>query len=238
MPRSITYRPQLIDELITNERLNSYKPIFSAKDDVELVGAYLWNMQVCSALYPIISAAEVTLRNSINNALTHDLGNFWWKKTKLHYKSFSPGVHNLPFAVSVIRTNFSGAAKKVKQDKKNRYGIRNVTPSHHELVAKADFSTWEFIFDKEFMGSNLIWPKNLGVVLRGAWPSTKASATLQRAQDLTKTVREFRNRAFHHEPAWKKYGVANETDAIACIHEKIARIEELMELVSPEKNVF
>ena len=83
MPRSLHYRPQLIDELITNERLNSYKNVFQHSDDVELVGAYLWNIQVCSALYPLLSVAEVALRNSIDNALSRDLGRFWWSSRGL-----------------------------------------------------------------------------------------------------------------------------------------------------------
>ncbi len=237
MPRNISYRPVLIDELITNERLNSYRAVFQHSDDAELVGAYLWNTKVCSALYPLLTAAEVTLRNSIDSALCNDLGRFWWKDNRLHYKSFSRGGSDsdLPFCVRAIRKNFLYGFTQAKKDKKRRYNVTNPRPTHHEIIAKTEFSTWEFILDSEFMGSNLIWPKHLGAVFRGQWPSSKASNTLSSTKDLVKTVREFRNRVSHHEPVWKRYGVHKEVDAIAHLHEKLFKITSLISLVSPEK---
>lgn len=234
MPRNINYRPVLVDELITNERLNSYVPIFQHSDDVELIGAYLWNIQVCSALYPLLTAAEVTLRNSLDTTLVRSIGHFWWARNRLHYKSFAP-AHPKPFAVCAIETNFSNAAKQVIKDKKNRYNIKNAKPTHHEIIAKTEFSTWEFILDPEFMGPQLIWPKHLGSVFRGDWPTSKASTMLSLTKDLVKVVREFRNRVSHHEPVWKRYDVQTEEDAIAHLHEKLDKIKQLITLVSPEK---
>lgn len=235
MPQTVAYRPLLIDNLITNERLNSYKTIFKTSTDIELVGAYLWNINVCSELYHLISAAEITLRNAIDKALTADLGYFWWKKNKLHYKSFSP-TKIPPFFVKCVYDNFDSASRAVIKEKRDRYGITGgVRPSHHEIIAKTEFSTWEFILDNEFMGNNLIWPANMGKVFLGTWPSPSASTTLSHIRDLVKTVREFRNRIFHHEPAWKKFGVQNENDAITHLHEKISKIEELIYTIAPEK---
>ncbi|MES2758089.1 MAG: CAAX protease [Pseudomonadota bacterium] len=235
MPQTVAYRPLLIDNLITNERLNSYKTTFKTSTDVELVGAYLWNINVCSEIYHLISAAEITLRNAIDKALTADLGYFWWKKSKLHYKSFAPGQVP-PFFVKCVYDNFDSASRAVIKEKKDRYGITgNVKPSHHEIIAKTEFSTWEFILDHEFMGNNLIWPRNMGKVFLGNWPSLSANTTLTYMRDLVKTIREFRNRIFHHEPAWKKFGVQNESDAIVHLHEKIAKIIELINTTAPEK---
>ena len=236
MPRTLNYRPALIDELITNERLNSYAKVFRHSDDVELVGAYLWNAKVCSALYPLLTAAEVTLRNSIDTALSKSLGHFWWSRSRLHYKSFSPGDSTQPFVVEAIQSNFAKAAKQVKKDKKDRYNDSKARPTHHEVIAKTEFSTWEFILDgNEFMGPKLIWPKHLGSVFRGKWHTAKAGQLLQHARDLVKTTREFRNRVSHHEPVWKRYGVSSEEDAIAHLHEKISRIMQLIAIISPEK---
>lgn len=234
MPRSITYRPTLIDELITNDRLSSYANVFQHADDVELVGAYLWNIQVCASLYPLLNAAEVTLRNSIDSALTKDLGYFWWRRNSLHYKSFSPGTQE-PFEVSAIKTNFSKAANQVRKDKRDRYSITNARPTHQETIAKTEFSTWEFILDSEFMGPNLIWPTHLGTVFRGVWPTSSGSTMLSSTKDLVKTIREYRNRVSHYEPVWKKFGVRTEQEAIAYLREKIDKIKQLITLVSPEK---
>jgi len=234
MPRTLCYRPVLIDELITNERLNSYAAVFQHSDDMELVGAYLWNARVCAALYPLLTAAEVTLRNAIDTALSKNLGHFWWVRSKLHYRSFSPNGSK-PFVVEAVQKNFSKAANQVKRDKKERYNDAKARPTHHEIIAKTEFSTWEFTLDDEIMGPNLIWPKHLGSVFRGEWPTSKASKLLRTTKDLVKTTREFRNRVSHHEPVWKRYGVCSESDAIEHLREKISRIMQLIALISSEK---
>ena len=69
IPHTLQYRPLLIDTLISNERINSYRSVFRPANDVELMGVYLWNTHVCGALYPLIGAVEVTLRNAIDQAL-------------------------------------------------------------------------------------------------------------------------------------------------------------------------
>lgn len=236
MPKNISYRPVLIDQLITNERLASYKTVFQISDDAELVGAYLWNTKVCSAFYPLLNAAEITLRNAIDHALRNDLGGFWWKENKLHFKSYSKTSNSpVPYSVNAIRKNFKNGFDQVTRDKKRRYKVTNQRPTHQEIIANTDLSTWEFLLDSEFMGPKLIWPKHLGTVFRGQWPSVKAAQTLDFTKDLVKTVREFRNRVSHHEPVWKRYGVRTESDAMEHLHEKLRKITSLISLVSPEK---
>jgi hypothetical protein len=59
MPGTLQYRPTLIDELITQPRMSSYQRVFNPTNDIELMGAYLWNTHVCGAIYPLIGTAEV-----------------------------------------------------------------------------------------------------------------------------------------------------------------------------------
>jgi hypothetical protein len=110
----------------------------------------------------------------------------------------------------------------------------HITPTHHGVMAKTEFSTWGFMLDHEFMGNGLIWPSRLGTVFAGTWPSTQASTMLTHVQDLVTTVRDFRNRLFHHEPAWKRFGVHTEADALQHLQEKIGKIESLVALIHPE----
>lgn len=58
---------------------------------------------------------------------------------------------------------------------------------------------------------------------------------LQLCKDRVSFVRNFRNRVFHHEPAWKRFGVTNEQQAVVHLHEKIGKITELISWISPEK---
>lgn len=234
MPRTLQYRPTLIDQLITNERITSYQNVFQPADDVELMGVYLWNAHVCGAIYPIIGGAEITLRNAIDNALRAHLGNFWWSSSRLRYRSFARGVQP-PQPVQSVRDNFAKATRKFISEQRNRYGVTgNITPHHHGVLAKTEFSTWEFMLDHEFMGNGLIWPSRLGTVFAGTWPTTGASHVLTYASDLVSTIRDFRNRLFHHEPAWKRFGVLTEADALQHLLEKIGKIESLVALIHPE----
>lgn len=234
MPRTLQYRPTLIDQLITNERINSYQNVFQPATDVELMGVYLWNAHVSGAIYPIIGAAEITLRNAVDQALRGHLGNFWWSGHRLRYRSFVRGTLP-PHPVQAVRDNFAKATRKFTAEQRNRYGVTgHIVPSHHGVMAKTEFSTWGFMLDQEFMGNGLIWPSRLGTVFAGTWPSKQASTTLTHAQDLVTTVRDFRNRLFHHEPAWKRFGVHTETDALQHLLEKIGKIESLIALIHPE----
>ena len=232
MPHTVQYRPMLIDQMISSYRIASYSKVFSTTTDMELVGAYLWNSHVCASLYPLLSAAEVTLRNAIDAALTADLGRFWWKKGTLQYKSFVSPSAKAPQSVEFLANNFQSAFKIARREKAKRPGSSGA-PDHQEIVSQTEFSTWEFVLDSEFMGNNLIWPKNLGQVFRGAWPTS--ANMLQHCKDRVSLVRNFRNRIFHHEPAWKRYGVTDEQQAVVHLHEKIGKITELISWISPEK---
>jgi len=234
MPGTLQYRPVLIDALISNERINSYQGVFHPANDMELMGAYLWNAHVCGALYPLIGAVEITLRNAIDQALVGSMGRFWWAGGKLRYRSFAPGV-DAPHAVQAVRDNFAKATRTYAAEQRRRHAVRgNVTPRHHGVIAKTAFSTWEFLLDAQFLGRGLIWPKHLSSVFRGPWPAGQASVTLAHARSLVATLRDFRNRLFHHEPAWKRYGVLTEADALLHLQEKIGKAESLLALIHPE----
>ena len=234
MPYTLQYRPLLIDGLISSERMGSYQAVFHPANDVELMGVYLWNAHVCGALYPLLGAVEISLRNAIDRALVADLGTFWWSGGKLRYRSFAPGAAP-PYAVQAVHDNFIKAARKYIGEVRSRHRVRgHITPSHAGVIAKTEFSTWEFLLDDEFMGRGLIWPKHLSGVFRGPWPARQAGAVLAHARDLVATLRDFRNRLFHHEPAWKRYGVRSEADALQHLQEKIGKAESLLALIHPE----
>lgn len=159
---------------------------------------------------------------------------FWWKRGTLQYKSFGPGVTQAPYPVDHLARNFSTAFSAAQKERSKRTGRSfKGTPDHHEIISKTEFSTWEFILENEYMGNNLIWPKNLSRVFRGAWP-TSANMLLHR-KDRVSLIRNFRNRVFHHEPAWKRYGVTDEQQAVTHLNEKIVNITELISWISPEK---
>lgn len=119
------------------------------------MGVYLWNAHVCGALYPLMGAVEVTLRNAVDQALMADLGRFWWTGGKLRYPSFAPGVDG-PYAVQAVRDNFAKAIHPHLRGPSSAAAMRYAAASLRTMrcvIAKMEFSTWEFLLDDEFMGA-------------------------------------------------------------------------------------
>jgi len=234
MPTTLQYRPVLIDTLISNERMSSYQSVFHSANDMELMGVYLWNAHVSGLFYPLINVAEITLRNAIDQVLEAELGSFWWASVRLQHRSLTSAC--APFSVvQAVHNNFVKATRAYIADMRGRHHVRGrIKPSHAGIIAKTEFSTWEFLLNEAFMGRGLIWPKYLSSVFRGQWPVHKSHIVLLQARDLVRTLREFRNRLFHHEPAWKRYGVSTEEDALAYLQEKIVKVERLQALIHPE----
>lgn len=225
---------RVTEGVITRERLYSYAAVFHCRTDDELVGSYLWNVAACSALFQLITAAEVTLRNSVDGALRLDLGSYWWRIQTLKYKNFVPNGP-VPDVVKKLREKFSGSAKAVIKAKIERYQSPNAIPTHHETIANTDFATWEYILDEEFLGPGLPWPKHMRRVFRGTWPDPSDRTTLRFAREVVADIRAIRNRVYHNEPVWKAFGVQTEADAMQYLQSKITKIEALLSLIEPQK---
>jgi hypothetical protein len=91
------------------------------------------------------------------------------KKWTLQYKSFALGADKAPYPVDYLANHFSSAFIAAKKERSKRTGqpFNACVPDHHEIVSKTEFSTREFILEDEYMGNNLIWPRNLGQAFRG-----------------------------------------------------------------------
>jgi len=238
MPHTLPYRPLIIDTLTSTHRLTSYENVFQTTNDIELMGVYLWSQHISGVLYPLLSCVEVSLRNAIDRALTQKLGLFWWRQDVLRCKAELKG-RPATRPLIAIRENFDSANRAYIRDMKEILGKHAIIPNatHHDLIARTEFSTWEFLFDHQdyqFLDHQLIWPGQLSNVFLGAWPHTSTKQMVQHVGQQIKQVRLFRNRLAHHEPIWKRYGVGNEADAIQSIHDRIATIESLIKLIHPE----
>ncbi|EQB97849.1 Abi family protein [Photorhabdus temperata] len=183
-----------------------------------------------------MSATEITLRNAIDSAFVKFSGKRWWTNKKLKYKNHSSvtGINSVPFDIAALKKKFLSAESYVIKEKKRRYHKNNYIPTHEEIIAGTDFSTWEFVISTELLGPNLFWGAMITQVFKGDWPNTSGAKTMSIARDLTKTIREFRNRVAHNEPLWKAYHVHTPQDAVIYLQTKIDAIEQLIRLISPE----
>ena len=58
---------------ISEERLAVYKA--DGADEETAIARYIYNIELCKAFYPLINIFEVTLRNSMDNALVDFFNN-------------------------------------------------------------------------------------------------------------------------------------------------------------------
>ena len=70
-----------IKESISEERLSVYRA--DGADDKTAIARYIYNIELCKSLYPLINIFEVTLRNSIDSALQTFFKNQDWNNTIL-----------------------------------------------------------------------------------------------------------------------------------------------------------
>lgn len=67
----------MVSNIISQERLTKYLKE-AGYDNDRALALYGWNIQISEAFYPVLSAAEVCLRNTIVAQLTVLYGTIWW----------------------------------------------------------------------------------------------------------------------------------------------------------------
>jgi hypothetical protein len=95
MPDSVAYQPDLMDRIFTQKRMDSYQRVFGRLTDREMVGIYIWNQTLGGELYPLLSAAEITLRNAIDSAFIAFAGPRWWRGLSIKVMPPSQAMYRL-----------------------------------------------------------------------------------------------------------------------------------------------
>lgn len=156
---------------ISSDRLVAYGAHDNA-DHVILISRYMWNIALCESLYPILQISEVSLRNLIHDRLTIKLGTDNW------------------FDV-VSLTEYQN--KEIEKAEMKLERLRKIkTPG--ALVAELNFGFWTSFFNKRMRGSNLT-----SFIMKGFKGVPKDQKNLPNFESKWESVRELRNRVFHHE---------------------------------------
>lgn len=240
MPKNIQYNK--VEDCISKPRINTYISFFPDHSTEEIYGIYLWNKVLCGAIYPILQAAEIALRNAINKPAVARFGDYWYEH--IDHNKYNPTTNNYNYT-SLVR-NFEKARENVV--KKLNKKIVNPTlklpfthkPDFNLVVAETDFSTWEFALHNCHykVGNNkYLWPKQSKKSFE-QWPTQGSGDLHVILYDLVAELRPFRNRLSHHEPLWKGISVTNEIEALNFIKQKIDKIEELIKIISKEKPIL
>lgn len=165
----------MVSNVISQERLTNYLTA-SGYNPERALALYGWNIQISEAFFPVLSASEVCLRNTVSARLAELYQPRWWESTE-------------------VLTQIRNGKRIVKtaQDKLRKKGP--VTSGG--MTAELAFGFWVNMllpYHKDVFWSNL----------NDAFPNLPQQVTYTDLYNRCDDVREFRNRVFHHEPIFRR----------------------------------
>ena len=161
-------------EAISPSRFSSYQ-IGSGTDGVQPgIAEYLWNIGLSESLYPALQGVEITLRNSIHDAVRQDGGVDDWFAYMLAGRELE--------SVTAEKRRMSNQGKIIRPD---------------DLVASLSFGFWVGLFHSRY--EQILWPKLLVEVFPNIPRELRTRNSIFRKLEQ---IRRLRNRVFHHEPIW------------------------------------
>jgi hypothetical protein len=159
---------------ISTSRIEAYRP--PGANDLDTLSRCVWNICLCEALYPVLQNLEIGLRNTLHTSAAVLFGTQLW---------FMPPV-------SILNSNEQGKVTKAERDLRAKR--KPIEPGR--MVAELNFGFWTSLFDARYDRVLLNRPD----FLKNAFPymprSLRTRATLSRRFN---SIRELRNRVFHHE---------------------------------------
>jgi hypothetical protein len=162
----------LVANIISQERLTKY--MTAAGGDAEFaLEIYGWNIQISEAFFPILSAAEVCLRNTVSARVIQEYGYQWWENAQFH---------------SLIGPTGKGIVLRTR-NKLSKDGV--VTSGR--MIAELTFGFWVQMLRAENV-------PDLWTPLHTHFADLPATVSYDEFYSRCDEVAKFRNRIFHHEP--------------------------------------
>ena len=166
-------------KLISLNRLSSYK--FSDVDDELLIlKRYLYNIEVSKALYPLLSLLEISLRNSINNAIENTIKQNWLveelkKQDILKDKEY-----------------------KILKETEVKLARSRKTITAGNLIAELSLGFWVHLCTKKYK-IRLWHTKDFFRQVFSDYPNFSDFDKLTKIYPSLRLTLDIRNRIFHHE---------------------------------------
>lgn len=161
----------MVTNIISQERLTKYLKA-SGHDAQRALDLYGWNIQISEAFFPVLGASEVCLRNIISARLFALYGPTWWD--------------DATFLMQI------GGGKRIVKTARDKLRKKGKVVSGG-MTAELNFGFWV----------NMLLPKHRPVFwtdLYSSFSDLPPAVTYNALYKRCDTVREFRNRVFHHEP--------------------------------------
>ena len=161
----------MVVAIISRERLGNYLKA-SGYDEKRALELYGWNIKISESFYPLLSAVEVSLRNTISSKIIALYGEEWWDDEDY--------LGQIREGKRIIK------AARGKLRKKGR-----VTSGG--MVAELNFGFWTKMLLPRH--EKIFWPD-----FNNTFDYLPRSINYKQLYDRCETVCDFRNRIFHHEP--------------------------------------
>ena len=208
-----------LDEIkhgLSTEKLETYRQVLGCQSDSEVIAVYMAMQGIMSHFFTVVQLLEVTLRNSIHKVVSAQFEDDEWYK-------------HIPISEE-SRKQVSFAEQQCIEE----VGAKHYTSS--DLVSRLPFGFWVHMLHKDYnnprdKGHN-IWQFQL----HKCFPNAKGqNVSLNSIFQKMGTLNRFRNRLFHHEPAWKSRNTKNRGDAISYLHNMYGEHLEAIHLLSSSK---
>lgn len=146
-------------------------------DDEAALARYIWNIQLCEALYPVLHLLEVGLRNGLHREITAHFGRDDW---------FDMGWLDRPQAEDIQK-----AREALERQRRE--------PTPDRIVSEVTFGFWCGLFNRHYERSHVLWP----ALIKPVFPCLpKGMRGIRDIERNINQMRRLRNRVFHHEPIW------------------------------------
>ncbi len=166
-----------LEAIISPERLSTYRKA-GGHDVARALDLYAWNMKISASFMPVLSSAEICLRNLIVPQLTSVFGTTWWQSQALF-------------------TILGGKGKGIIKRAENKITAHGNPVDGGRMTAELSFGFWQ----------NMLLPKYktpLWSSLHSSFADLPARIDQAGLHRKCGIVRELRNRISHHEPIFQR----------------------------------
>ncbi|HDY7661658.1 TPA: hypothetical protein RQJ99_003624 [Vibrio vulnificus] len=204
-----------IKQGLSTEKLETYRQVLDCKSDSELIAVYMAMQSIMSQFFSVVQLLEVTLRNSIHKSATECFeDDEWYKRIPISHES---------------KKQVDFAEQQCLDDVGARY-------TSNDLVSRLPFGFWVHMLHRDYNNprdkEHNLWQTQLDKCFPNAKAqNVKLNTLFQRMGSLNK----FRNRLFHHEPAWKGRNTKNRSDAVQYLLKMFNEHMEAIGLLSKSK---
>lgn len=147
------------------------------QDERDALARYVWNLELCGALYKPLQFLEIGLRRSIHNALSSATGRTDWFEDSAILKQKEREI------IAKLRCDLERSG---------------VIPTSERIVAGLTFGFWTSLFSSRYE-RQIFAPYGKKIFPSMPEEMSKRAAVAKRLEN----ARKLRNLVFHHDPIWQ-----------------------------------